>query len=280
MSAHTAWRVGGPAELFLRVRATEDLLEAVRAAREQELPVFMLGGGTNILVGDGGIRGLVIENKVSDVRIEGTALVATAGTPMAHLAAVAARSGIAGLEFAATIPGTAGGAIHGNSGCWGTETADVLEQAVLADLDGNVRVVPATALEYGYRHSALQGTPTIVLQGTFRGQEGERQSIVRRIKEMANERLQKQPLNQPNSGSTFKNPPGDHAGRLADAVGAKGLRVGGAVVSEKHANFIITSAGATAADVRALIAEVQRRVHEQFGIELEPEVEFVGEWEA
>jgi UDP-N-acetylmuramate dehydrogenase len=280
MSAHTAWRVGGPAEVFLRVSATDDLLEAVRAAREQELPVFMLGGGTNILVADRGITGLVIENKVNDVKIEGTSIVATAGTPMAHLAAVAARSGIAGLEFAATIPGSVGGAIHGNSGCWGTETADVLEQAVLADLDGNVRMVPAAALEYRYRHSALQGTPIIVLQGTFGGREGERQSIVRRIKEMANERLQKQPLNQPNSGSTFKNPPGDHAGRLAEAVGAKGLRIGGAVVSEKHANFIITSAGATAADVRALIVEVQRRVREQFGIELEPEVEFVGEWEA
>ena len=279
MAPHTAWRIGGPADYFLSVRTRNDLLEAIIAAREGELPVFILGGGTNILVADRGIRAAVIENKANDAKVEGTAITATSGTPMAHIAALSARAGVAGLEFAATIPGTVGGAVYGNSGAFGTETADVLEEVVVSDLSGDVRVVDPAMLDYRYRHSALQSTPLVVLQATFRGRPGDRDAVVRRIKEMANERLAKQPLNKPNCGSVFKNPPDDHAGRLAEAVGAKGLRVGAAVVSEKHANFIVNTGGATADDVRALIREVQRRVRERFGVELEPEVKFVGLWD-
>lgn len=279
MAPHTAWRIGGPADYFLSVRTSNDLLEAVIAAREGELPLFVLGGGTNILVADRGMRAVVIENKVSDSRADGTAIIATSGTPMAHLAALSARAGIAGLEFAATIPGTVGGAVYGNSGAFGTETADVLEEIVVAERNGDVRIVEPSALDYRYRQSALQSAPLVVLQATFRGRSGEREAVVRRIKEMANERLAKQPLNKPNCGSVFKNPPDDHAGRLAEAAGAKGLRVGGVVVSEKHANFIINTGGATATDARALIREVQRRVFERFGVLLEPEVKFVGEWD-
>lgn len=278
MAPHTAWRVGGLADVYLAVRTTDDLLDGLAAAHEMGLPVFVLGGGTNILVSDRGIRGLVIHNKVHDVRVDGLTISTTAGTTMAHLATTAAKHDLAGFEFAATIPGTVGGAVHGNAGAWGRETKDVLVEVALADLDGNVRVAPAATLDLRYRHSALQGTAAVVLQGTFRGEAGERDAIVARIKEIANERLAKQPLNLPNAGSTFKNPPGDRAGRLVEAAGLKGFRVGGARVSEKHANFIITESGATASDVRALIEEAQRRVHERFGVKLEPEVEFVGEW--
>ena len=279
MAPHTAWRIGGPADYFLSVRTTNDLLEAIIAARDGELPVFILGGGTNILVADLGIRAVVIENKVNDSKVDGTAITATSGTPMAHVAALSARAGITGLEFAATIPGTVGGAVYGNSGAFGTETADVLGEIVVSDLNGDVRAVDPATLDYRYRHSALQQAPLVVLQATFRGRPGDREEVVRRIKEMANERLAKQPLNKPNCGSVFKNPPDDHAGRFAEAAGAKGLRVGGAVVSEKHANFIINTGGATANDARALIREVQRRVFERFGVLLEPEVKFVGEWD-
>lgn len=279
LAPHTSFRIGGPADVFLSVRTSADLLDAVTSAQEMGLPIFLLGGGTNLLVADKGIRAVVIENKVSDVTVDGTRLIATSGTPMAHVAAVAARAGVAGLEYAATIPGTVGGAVHGNSGAFGTNTGDVLEEVVLSDYRGSVRTVSPANLDYRYRHSALQGAPLVVLQATFRGQPSERHTVVQRIKEMANERLAKQPLDQPNTGSIFKNPPKDFAGRLVEAAGLKGLRVGGAVVSEKHGNFIVNTGSATAADVRALIAEVQRRVHEAFGVMLEPEVEFVGEWE-
>ncbi len=280
MSRHTSWHIGGPAELFLSVLTTDDLIEAVLAAREQALPLFVLGGGTNILVADRGIRGVVVENKVNDVRVDGARITATAGVAMAHVAAVAARSGIAGLEFAATIPGTVGGAVHGNAGAFGTETKDVVVEVALLEPESGVRIVPARELGFRYRYSALQDRFAPVLQAIFQGRPSDRETVVRGIKEMANERLARQPLNLPNCGSVFKNPPGDHAGRLVEAAGLKGLRVGGAVVSEKHGNFIVNEQNAAATEVRALIDEVQRRVFETFGVRLEPEVEFVGEWEA
>ncbi len=281
MSRHTSWHIGGPADYFLSVATTDDLIEGVIAARNQGLPVFILGGGTNVLVADAGIRGVVIHNAVDDARVDGTRIVATAGVTMAHVAAVAGRSGIGGLEFAATIPGTVGGAVHGNAGAFGTETKDVIDEVGLFEPDAGVRILPASELGFRYRGSALKDRPdAIVLQATFRGVASDRATVVARIKAMANERMQRQPLKLPNCGSVFKNPPGDHAGRLVEAAGLKGFRVGGAVVSTKHGNFIVNEDNASAVDVRALIAEVQRRVHEQFGVQLEPEVEFVGAWDA
>jgi UDP-N-acetylmuramate dehydrogenase len=279
LSRHTSWHIGGPADYFLAVSTTDDLIEGALAAREQGLPVFILGGGTNLLVGDDGIRGVVIHNEVDETKVDGTRIIATGGVTMAHVAAVAGRSGIGGLEFAATIPGTVGGAVHGNAGAFGTETKDVVEEVALFDPAAGVRIVDARELAFRYRYSALKDRPElIVLQATFRGVPSDRATVVAKIKEMANARMQKQPLRLPNCGSVFKNPPGDHAGRLVEAAGLKGLRVGGAVVSEKHGNFIVNDSDATAADVRALIEEVQRRVFETFGVRLEPEVEFVGEW--
>ena len=279
LSRHTSWHIGGPADFFLDVSTTDDLIEGVIAAREQGLPVFLLGGGTNILVADAGVRGVVIHDDVDDTKVEGTRITATGGVTMAHVAAVAGRSGIGGLEFAATIPGTVGGAVHGNAGAFGTETKDVAVEVALFDPAAGVRIVEARELGFRYRYSLLKGRPdVVVLQATFAGVPRERAEVVAKIKEMANLRMQKQPLRLPNCGSVFKNPPGDHAGRLVEAAGLKGLRVGGAVVSEMHGNFIVNESDATAADVRALIEEVQRRVFETFGVRLEPEVEFVGEW--
>lgn len=280
LSRHTSWHIGGPADYFLSVSTTNDLLEGVIAAREQGLPVFILGGGTNLLVADAGIRGVVVQDEVDDTKVEGTRITATGGVTMAHVAAVAGRNGIGGLEFAATIPGTVGGAVHGNAGAFGTETKDVLEEVWLFDpAVADVRSVEPAELRFRYRYSALKDRPdVIVVQASFRGTSSDRATVVAKIKEMANQRMQKQPLRLPNCGSVFKNPPGDHAGRLVEAAGLKGLRVGGAVVSDKHGNFIVNDAGATAADVRALIEEVRRRVFDTFGVQLDPEVEFVGEW--
>ena len=279
LSRHTSWHIGGPADYFLSVSTTDDLIEGVIAAREQGLRVFVLGGGTNVLVADKGVRGVVVHNEVDDAKADGTRITATAGVTMAHVAAVAGRSGIGGLEFAATIPGTVGGAVHGNAGAFGTETKDVVEEVALFDPAVGVRIVEPSELAFRYRYSALKDRgDVVVLQASFRGVSRDRATVVAKIKEMANARMQKQPLRLPNCGSVFKNPPDDHAGRLVEAAGLKGLRLGGAVVSEKHGNFIVNDAGASAADVRALIEEVRRRVFETFGVRLEPEVEFVGEW--
>ncbi len=278
LAKHTSLHIGGPAEYYIRVRSERDLVETVRVAREHELPVFVLGAGTNLLVADAGIRGVVLHNDWSEATVEGDVVTASSGTPLAHVAAVAARAGLEGLEWMATVPGTVGGAVHGNAGAFGKETKDDLVDAELMDLNGHVWTATNADLAFAYRTSALQGTPTIVVRARFRGTRGDRAHAVQRIKEIANERMSKQPLAQPNTGSIFRNPPGDHAGRLIEAAGLKGATEGGAMVSTKHANFIVNIGDASAWDVRRLMERCQRAVKEKFGIDLRAEVELVGEW--
>jgi UDP-N-acetylmuramate dehydrogenase len=278
MSRHTSLHIGGPADYFVRVTTERDLVGAIAVAREHELPVLMLGGGTNMLVSDRGVRGVVLQNDWSESSVDGTTIAAASGTPLASVAAVAARNGIVGLEWMATVPGTVGGAVHGNAGAFGTETKDVLVDAELMDLNGATWAVSNVDLEFAYRRSMLQGTPIVVVRARFRGAPGDRATAVRRIKEIANERIAKQPLAQPNTGSIFRNPPGDHAGRLVEAAGLKGATEGGAMVSTKHANFIVNVGDASADDVRKLMRRCQEVVREKFGVELIAEVELVGEW--
>ena len=278
LKEHTSLRIGGPADYYVRARSEDDLLGAIKVAREHELPVFILGGGTNLLVSDKGIRGVVLHNGWNETEVDGTVVTAASGTPLASVAAIAARSGIEGLEWMATVPGTVGGAVHGNAGAFGSETADALVDATLVDLNGDVWTQDNAAFGFSYRTSSLQGTPIICVRARFRGRSGDRATAVAKIKEMANERIKKQPLAQPNTGSIFRNPPGDHAGRLIEAAGLKGARVGGAEVSQKHANFIVNTGGATARDVWELMQRCMAEVKEQFGVELVPEVERVGEW--
>lgn len=278
LAPHTSLRIGGPADFFLRIASEKDLLGAIQVARMNELPVFVLGGGTNVLVADGGIRGVVLQNGWRESSVDGDIVTASSGAELAHVAAVAARAGVEGLEWMATVPGTVGGAVHGNAGAFGSETADVIVDAELVDLNGDTWTAKVDELGYAYRTSALQGTPIVCVRARFRGRAGDRASAVKRIKEMANERIKKQPLAQPNTGSIFRNPPGDFAGRLIEAAGLKGRAIGGAMVSEKHANFIVNAHGATASDVRALMTLVQGEVAKRFGVKLVPEVELVGEW--
>jgi len=278
LSRHTSLKIGGPAQFYLRVVSERDLVGAVAVAREHELPVFVLGGGTNLLVADEGIAGVVLHNDWAETSVVGTEITAASGTPMASVAAAAARNGILGLEWMATVPGTVGGAVHGNAGAFGSETKDVLVDAELMDLDGHTWTATNADLKFAYRTSALQGTPTIVLRARFRGAAGDRDTAVKRIKEIANERIAKQPLAQPNTGSIFRNPPGDHAGRLIEAAGLKGATEGGAMVSTKHANFIVNIGDASAKDVKTLMELCRRTVKERFGVDLVPEVELVGEW--
>ena len=278
LAPHTSLRIGGPADFFLRIASEKDLLGAIQVARMNELPVFLLGGGTNVLVADGGIRGVVLQNAWRESSVDGDIVAASSGTELAHVAAVAARAGVEGLEWMATVPGTVGGAVHGNAGAFGSETADVIVDAELVDMNGDTWTATVDELGYAYRTSALQGTPIICVRARFRGTAGDRANAVKRIKEMANERIKKQPLAQPNTGSIFRNPPGDFAGRLIEAAGLKGRAIGGAMVSEKHANFIVNANGATASDVRALMTLVQQEVAKRFDVKLVPEVELVGEW--
>ena len=258
--------------------AERDLVGAIAVAREHELPVLMLGGGTNMLVSDRGVRGVVLQNDWSETSVDGLTITASSGTPLASVAAVAARNGILGLEWMATVPGTVGGAVHGNAGAFGSETKDVLVGATLMDLNGDTWTVGNADLGFAYRTSNLQKTPVVVMSARFRGVPGDRATAVKRIKEIANERIAKQPLAQPNTGSIFRNPPGDHAGRLVEAAGLKGATEGGAMVSTKHANFIVNVGDASADDVKLLMDRCRREVREKFGIELLPEVELVGEW--
>jgi UDP-N-acetylmuramate dehydrogenase len=278
LAPHTSLRIGGPADFFLRIASEKDLLGAIQVARMNELPVFLLGGGTNVLVADGGIRGVVLQNAWRESSVDGDIVGASSGTELAHVAAVAARAGVEGLEWMATVPGTVGGAVHGNAGAFGSETADVIVDAELVYMNGDTWTATVDELGYAYRTSALQGTPIICVRARFRGKAGDRANAVKRIKEMANERIKKQPLAQPNTGSIFRNPPGDFAGRLIEAAGLKGRAIGGAMVSEKHANFIVNANGATASDVRALMTLVQQEVAKRFDVKLVPEVELVGEW--
>lgn len=278
MAKHTSLHIGGPAQYYVRVTSERDLVETVRVAREHELPMFVLGGGTNLLVADAGIRGVVLHNDWSEASVDGTIVTASSGTPLAHVAALAARNGIIGLEWMATVPGTVGGAVHGNAGAFGKETKDALIDAELMDLNGRIWTATNAELGFAYRTSVLQGTPTIVVRARFKGAPGDRATAVARIKEIANERIAKQPLAQPNTGSIFRNPPGDYAGRLIEAAGLKGTIEGGAMVSTKHANFVVNIGDASAWDVRHLIERCQAEVKEKFGVELRTEVEMVGEW--
>ncbi len=278
LAAYTSLRIGGPADLFVRVASEEDLLGAIAVARHNELPLLVLGGGTNVLVSDRGVRGVVLQNAWSEATVADLTVDASSGTPLAHVAAVAARSGILGLEWMATVPGTVGGAVHGNAGAFGGETGDVLVDATLVDLNGDTWLAERPELGFAYRTSVLQGAPLVCLRARFRGTPGDRRTAVATIKRIANERIATQPLAQPNTGSIFRNPPGDHAGRLIEAAGLKGARAGGAAVSEKHANFIVNTGTATAADVLALIRRCQETVFDQFSVSLVPEVELVGEW--
>ncbi|MDW8067589.1 MAG: UDP-N-acetylmuramate dehydrogenase [Anaerolineae bacterium] len=283
LAPYTAMRVGGPADLLVICRTTEEVVEAVQRAHAAGVPWRVLGGGCNVLVSDAGVRGLVVVNRADRTRIGADGTVwAEAGAPMAALARETVARGLAGLEWAAGLPGTVGGAVVGNAGAFGGDVASVLRSVTLLEPDGNVTERPAAWMEFAYRESRIKRTPSgerpVVLAATFCLSPGDPSALAARVEEILAWRRTRHPSGA-TMGSTFKNPPGNHAGRLIEAAGLKGYRIGGAMVSELHANFLINTGSATAADVRALIQYIQAEVERQFGIRLEPEVEFIG-WDA
>lgn len=281
LAALTTYKLGGPARWLAEVD-DETKLEAVAAAlRREPLPVLVLGRGSNLVVSDAGFPGLVLRlgGTFTQVQVAGEVVRAGGAVPLPKLARAAVAAGRLGLEFYVGIPGSVGGAVRQNAGCFGTETKDVLASAAVLDLaDGTRTRKRPVDLQLAYRHSNLAATE-VVLEAAFHSREGDRDEGEERMREITRWRREHQPGGTLNAGSVFKNPPGDAAGRIIDRLGLKGLRVGGAAVSEKHANFFVAAAGTPAADVWKLVQEVRQRVAEATGIVLEPEIQFVGDFE-
>ncbi|HZY65034.1 MAG: UDP-N-acetylmuramate dehydrogenase [Actinomycetota bacterium] len=278
LKRYTAWKIGGPADALLEPRSAEDLIAAVRKARENGVPVTILGGGTNVLVRDGGVRGLVIRlaKVLTHVEVSENRVIADAGVLYPVLANTTAAKGLAGLEFATGIPGTVGGAVYMNAGAYGSETVEVLDWADVFR-DGEVVRMNNADLDLSYRHSILHENPGwIVLRAGYTLSSGDPEELKARIKEFRSQRVNGSP-NKPSCGSTFKRPENDFPGRVIEAAGLKGARIGNIEVSPVHANYLVNLGGGTAEDALELIEHVRETVREQMGIELDPEVRVIGE---
>jgi UDP-N-acetylmuramate dehydrogenase len=278
LKRYTAWKIGGPADALLEPESADELIRAVQKAREHDIPVTVLGGGTNVLVRDGGIRGLTIRlaKSLRRVEVEGERVTAEAGVLYPVLANTTAGSGLEGLEFATGIPGTVGGAVYMNAGAYDGETKEVLSWADVYR-DGDVVRMSNDDLELSYRRSILHDHPDwVVLRAGYALSPGDPEELKSRIKEFRAQRMNGSP-NRPSCGSTFKRPPGDFPGRVIEAAGLKGTRVGQIEVSPVHANYFVNLGGGTAREALELMALVREKVRERLGVELEPEVRVIGE---
>jgi UDP-N-acetylmuramate dehydrogenase len=280
----TTMRVGGQADLLATAHNTFELRALVRFARSRQLPLTLLGRGSNTVISDRGVRGLVVHVRAEGSRIDGDAYVAEAGVPMARAATETQRAGLTGLEFGLAIPGTAGGAVWANAGAHGADVRAVLESADVLLADGSEARVQVAELGFGYRESRFkrppaEGAAEVVLGARFRLQPASADEIKSRLDDIRHWRQAHQPLGIPSAGSSFRNPdPETSAGELIDGAGLKGVQEGGATVSEKHANFIVNDRKGTAADVRRLMDRVRAAVLESSGVELVPEIVFIGDW--
>lgn len=292
---HTTFRIGGPADFFFAARTEDELVIALRAAREIELPVFLLGGGSNLLVSDQGFRGLVLKNAIDAIEFDGTVAHVGGGADFLDLIYQCRDRALAGLEFAAGIPGSVGGALYGNAGCYGQDIGQVTIECTIATLDGGrVDTRPGSWFQFAYRDSRLKRDPHVLLSCLLQFKKGERAAIQKVIDEKLEVRRVKHPQwrIEPTAGSYFKNLPPDWqipgaklspgtrrvpAGQLLDEVGCRGLRVGDAMVFEKHANILVNAGRASAREVLELAEIMKARVRERFGVELEEEVMFLGE---
>jgi UDP-N-acetylmuramate dehydrogenase len=277
----TTLRVGGNADRMGVAATRGELLALLRLARDAAAPCFVVGNGSDLVVADAGIRGLVVRNRARQVAIRGERLDADSGAPMAMLVKRCTADGLGGLEFGISIPGTLGGAVWANAGAHGGEMREVVVEVEVWDpRDQTVRSLENEACQFDYRESRFKHGPEVILSAGLRLHRADSGAIAARVAEHQAQRVATQPLADQNAGSVFRNPLGDHAGRLIDAAGLKGLRVGSARVSSLHANFIVTDRGGRAADVQALGELVRTAVRERFDVELQYEIEFVGDWPA
>lgn len=281
MKKHTTFRVGGPADWLVTPTAEEQIREVVNLLRTENVPYYVMGNGSNLLVGDKGYRGVIIQlgKNLSQIRMtEEGVLYAQAGALLSKIAAEALAQSLTGFEFASGIPGTLGGAVMMNAGAYGGEMKHVLKDALALTANGELRVLPVEQMELGYRTSIFAQNGDIVLSAQIRLQEGSPEEIRAYMDELKEKRITKQPLEYPSAGSTFKRPEGYFAGKLIEDTGLRGFQVGGAQVSEKHCGFVINKEQATAADILSLIEQVSDRVEAKFGVRLEPEVKRIGEF--
>ena len=277
MSEHIYFRVGGPADILVTPVNEEQVVNTLKLCREYNVPYFILGNGSNILVKDGGISGVVIKfNKLNKITTEGNCVTAQSGALLKYVSKAALENNLRGFEFACGIPGSIGGAVFMNAGAYDGEMAHVIKSARVIDENFNIKNLTKEELELGYRSSIVMKKGYVVIEATVELESGEYASIKDKIDDLTNRRESKQPLEYPSAGSTFKRPEGYFAGKLIQDSGLKGFSIGGAAVSEKHSGFVINKGGATAKDVLDVIAHVQKTVKENFDVELHTEVRIIG----
>lgn len=277
MSEHIYFRVGGPADILVTPVNEEQVVNTLKLCREYNVPYFILGNGSNILVKDGGVSGVVIKfNKLNKITAKGNCVTAQSGALLKDVSKIALENKLKGFEFACGIPGSIGGAIFMNAGAYDGEMAHVIKSAKVIDENCNVKILTKEELELGYRSSIVMKKGYVVIEATVELESGEYASIKDKIQDLTNKRESKQPLEYPSAGSTFKRPEGYFAGKLIQDSGLKGFSIGGAAVSEKHSGFVINKGGATAKDVLDVIAHVQKTVKENFDVDLHTEVRIIG----
>lgn len=278
MAHHTTFKIGGPADLLIEPESIESFARLVKLCRVESVPMMVVGAGSNLLVSDKGIEGVVVKlaEAFDFVTIDGTEITCGSGTSLAKLAKHAQRAGLSGLEFASGIPGNLGGAIYMNAGAYGGEMKDVVMETTCIDEDGNIQTTKGDAHGFSYRHSIFCKEKKYIISAKLQLVPKNPEEILKTMQELNARRKEKQPLEKPSAGSTFKRPEGFFAGKLIEDAGLKGARLGGASVSEKHAGFVVNNGDATCADVVALIQHVQSVVMEKFGVMLEPEIRVIG----
>ena len=280
MSRHTTFRIGGNADYFVKPGNADEVAAVIVVCREYNIPYFILGHGSNLLVSDDGYRGMIINimDNMDSVTVDGRIITAQAGAMLVRVSVMARDNALTGLEFASGIPGTIGGAVYMNAGAYGGEMKNVVKTVRAIDEYGRIYELDSEKMDFSYRHSIVEERKLIVLEVTLELEHGSREAIDDRMKELAEARRSKQPLEYPSAGSTFKRPEGYFAGKLIMDAGLRGYSVGGAQVAEKHCGFVINKGGATASDVVELIRDVQHDVDDKFGVTLEPEVKMLGEF--
>ena len=280
MNRHTTFRVGGCADFFVMPRSVAEIQDVLSLCVQENMPYYILGNGSNLLVSDKGYRGLILQifKEMNQIEVRSATVKAQAGALLSKIGAAAYEAGLTGFEFASGIPGAAGGAVVMNAGAYGGEMKDILESVTVITPEGELLTLSNEELELGYRTSIVARKGYIVVEAIFRLQNGDKKEIRARMDELKQQRTSKQPLEYPSAGSTFKRPEGYFAGKLIQDAGLRGFQVGGAQVSEKHCGFVINKHEATAADIAELIRHVSDKVKAQFGVELEPEVKRLGEF--
>ena len=276
MSLHTSFKVGGKADLFVKIYSIEDINNVLKVSKESNIPLFILGNGTNLLVKDEGFRGIILQIKLEDIKIDGNIAIIGAGVKNAVLSKRLEENSLTGFEFASGIPGTIGGAIKMNAGAYGGEMKDIVLEVTYIDYEGNIHTINNQECEFDYRYSRFFKEKTIILETKLKLEQGNKEEIENKVKELLKQRKEKQPLEYPNAGSTFKRGEGYITAKLIDDCGLKGYSIGGAQVSKKHAGFIVNKENATAKDILDLIEYVQKIVKEKTSEDIKLEIEIIG----